>query len=224
MKPPSQQLAKSLHREPRIPNDPTHRECVNRITARNRQSKYTIRHHDVFTLANDPEPGFLERTNRFRMRYTRKFAHTSHRDVGELHSWLVQNLVTHFQILLNRRADILKCFLSGEPLGPAAWQPWAPNRETFISLAKRHAIRHTLNIPHYSVRNTRSVSFWPVSRQRHLLTFSSSAALSIAAKCIVYAAAIIPIHPDITRTHRFGNIRYSCSVRVLMIAPLYMET
>jgi hypothetical protein len=96
------------------------------------------------------------------MRNPRDFAHASNRDFGELHSWLAQNLISHFKIFLNRRPDVLERFLSCQPLRPAPRQPGTPNSESFFGLAKRHAIRHTLTIPHYSVRSTFSYRFSPV--------------------------------------------------------------
>jgi hypothetical protein len=54
-----QELTKLLHRQTGVASDAAHRECVDRVVARNGQYSLTIAHDDVFTLTDDPKPGFL---------------------------------------------------------------------------------------------------------------------------------------------------------------------
>ena len=49
-----------LHSKTGITCDTSHRESIHRIVAWNGDNANSIRHHYVFSLANDVKPGFLQ--------------------------------------------------------------------------------------------------------------------------------------------------------------------
>ena len=58
-----------------IPGDTTHRKSVDRVIAWNCNDSNSVRHYDVFALANDAETGFLESLDGIEVVDARNFWH-----------------------------------------------------------------------------------------------------------------------------------------------------
>ena len=71
----SEQFAKLLDGEPGVTNDPTHREGIHRVVARNRKDALAVRHDDMFTLPQNAESSPLQSPNRLKMENSWKLAH-----------------------------------------------------------------------------------------------------------------------------------------------------
>jgi len=59
----SQQRPEILNGEAGVAYDPTHRERVDGIVARNRDDSGAVGHNDVLALASDSKPGLFERSH-----------------------------------------------------------------------------------------------------------------------------------------------------------------
>ena len=55
-----QQLAEFLGGKARVAGNTTHRECIDRILAGNGHDALSVAHHDVLSLARDPEASLLQ--------------------------------------------------------------------------------------------------------------------------------------------------------------------
>lgn len=81
----SEEFAKLLGRESRIPYDPAHRERVHRIVARDSEDARAVGHHRVLPLADDPEARLLERADRVEVVDAGDLAHGLDRDLNLAH-------------------------------------------------------------------------------------------------------------------------------------------
>jgi len=57
----SKQRSELLNGEARVVDDSTHRECVDRIVARDSDNSGAVSHDDVFALASDSKASLFER-------------------------------------------------------------------------------------------------------------------------------------------------------------------
>lgn len=62
-----QECAESLDRQPGVANDAAHRDGVDRIVARDGDDAHAIAHDDMLTLAQNGEPGLLQRPDGIQM-------------------------------------------------------------------------------------------------------------------------------------------------------------
>jgi hypothetical protein len=66
---------------PGITNETTHRECVDWIVAWDRKDPLAVGHHDVFTLARNPEARLFEGAHRIEVIDARDLRQRLHRDL-----------------------------------------------------------------------------------------------------------------------------------------------
>ena len=86
-------------------DDTAHCESIHRVVARDREDPLPIGHHDVPTLAHDPESGFLERPNGVEMVDSRELGQGL-RDLDFPDLSALNELITHDEILVDRLAYV----------------------------------------------------------------------------------------------------------------------
>jgi hypothetical protein len=70
-----QELPKLLRREARVLSDSPHRECIDRIVARDGKNAPTVGHDDVFAFANHFEASLLKCPNCLKVWNSRYLGH-----------------------------------------------------------------------------------------------------------------------------------------------------
>ena len=107
--------------EPGIPDDLAHRECVDRIVARDDDNPDAVAHDRVLSFADDLETGFLQGANGGLMAEARQLGHKP--SDGDM-------------------PPVLHSFVAGGALATTAGEFFTPNGETFFGLDERYRVIH----------------------------------------------------------------------------------
>jgi len=105
--------------ESSIARNATHRESVYWVVARNGHNANTIRHDDVFTLAQDSKAGLFQSLHGIEMIDAGNLG-TLHRHPHFADILTFDKVVDGGKVLANGILDIFECFGFGLTLGPTA--------------------------------------------------------------------------------------------------------
>jgi hypothetical protein len=105
--------------ESSIARNAAHRESVYWIVARNRHNANTIRHDDVFTLAQDAKAGLFQRLHGIEMIDAGNLC-TLDRHPHFAHILTFHKIVDGGKVLPNSIPDVFERFGFGSALGPTA--------------------------------------------------------------------------------------------------------
>jgi hypothetical protein len=111
-----------------------------------------VRHHDVFALTNDVEPGLLQGPDRLQVGDPGDLPHRL-RDFNLADLGVPGELGDNRQILANGVLDVLESFVFGRPLRPATRQSGDRDAEAFFGRIKRDFVFHGRIIPSYRRRS-----------------------------------------------------------------------
>jgi len=117
-----QQLAKRLHRQPRIPYNAAHRVRVDGILPRDRQDAHAVGHHDVLPLPHNSESRLLKCPHRVQMIDARDLRHRSARDFDFADRSTPKQILARGKVFADGVPDILQCLILRRSLRPTARQ------------------------------------------------------------------------------------------------------
>ena len=106
---------------------------------RDRNNAAPIAHHDVFSLADDLETYFLERSNGALVRDTGNCHRLSPEDNFPFLS-VTAEFISHGEVLVNGIADIVESLSFGLTLRGTAMKARHPHTEPFICVEQRNCV------------------------------------------------------------------------------------
>ena len=98
-------FAKLFDRQPRIENNPAHRDGIHRIVARNDHFVRSVRHHDVFAWRKTQYPDFCNARTASRW-LTQGIFSMSDRHFDFAYLGTIGRLDFRFKVFLNGRRDV----------------------------------------------------------------------------------------------------------------------
>jgi hypothetical protein len=170
-----------LDGEPGIAYETAHRECVDWIVTWNGQDPLPIRHYDVFALARDPEPGFLQGSHSIEVIDARNLGQGLHRDLDFANFFTLELLFNYSQVFSDRVPNILERLWLRSSLRPAARQPRHRYAETFVGFVNCNLVFHGTSVGKYSSPSRETPNVMPLTGRRRAKRDEYQAALPLGA-------------------------------------------